>query len=207
MGMVANFDGRRISDLLEVEIIRRYPAGEDGTCFLLADGRILKVTASQQEAAVMLAVMQAQDEAGGHPCVPAVHGVYWDRQGDGRVIYAILRDEMPNISVDNDRLEDFILALEDVCWGWLDQDGPLIHQAVEEWQGPELTDLLDGLEWIEERTGIRVNDIKYDNLGLTREGKAGMRDMGRAEVPPHLLERVQDLDFESLSHRSVTPMM
>jgi hypothetical protein len=199
-------DGEEIAARLDVEIFIDVDRGDDGKVFLLEDGRILKVTSSKQEAALALAMHEAQARGEGFPGLPKIDGVYWFKsqiEVQGTLYdfenYVLLREDMQDLFFDDEEQEAiWKYCLRHLNWGWSERDQKHIDHALESWDGPQLREVYDGLLWAEQHFGIRILDIRASNLGISPSGMIGMRDLSRGEVPEPRLQRVKSLDFERM---------
>lgn len=175
----------------------------EGRVYFLEDGAVMKVTASEAEAAVALAIMDAPKRVLSHPAVPAIHDVRWFPYAleipGGQIVelrkYAIVREDFPDIDfaefdLDESHEELWTLALSHLEYGWRERKQEHVDEALRLWapHGCHVEQILDGLQWLETTTGIRVWDVRPRNVGVSPANRIGMRDLGRAEVPPHLLE-------------------
>ena len=187
-------------------------SGDDGTVYLLDDGRVIKVTANGNEAALALALQDLQREGRSHPGVPRIDAVYWQvRQVDLSAFGLSAREELTSYAILRESLDDrpqedderhalWTLALSHLNWGWTHGDARHIAHAQQLWkgEGDEIDQVLASLEWIRSSTGVQVRDIRASNLGVSEDGHTGVRDLGRSEVPEHLLERVRQRGFPQL---------
>ena len=201
--------GYSVADVLGVEIREEYGDGEDGSVFLLDDGRVMKVTWSATEAAICLGLMEAQETHGCHPAVPWVSLVAMHETEecvplpDGTTRrhairrYVVIRDDMPDPRMPYDRQGGWRLDLDSIAlWaseGWLGDPPELVSP-------PRLREdalsVAASLQWIEAVTGALVTDLHDGNVGRTPAGGVGMRDLGRADgVRQDLMDRVRAGDL------------
>jgi hypothetical protein len=91
--------------------------------------------------------------------------------------------------------ELWVPFVRDLRAAWLTRDAACIKRALGAFEpyGPLLRETLDGLEWLEARLGVRLSDIKAENLGIGSSGRMGMRDLGRCAVPAELLAGLKSL--------------
>lgn len=183
--------------------------GDEGTVHFLEDGRVLKLTSSKSEAALCMALLEAQETGMSHPCLPRIDSLHWfevevdlSPMVEGPVSldrYAIVRESFEDHFHDEVQSASFSMALAYVqrwvCQG--DEDD--VTRALTVWkEGSEVSDIVDGLRWLRERAHIVLGDVRPSNVGVSRSGRSGMRDLGRAEVPQRLLDRVLTRDMPAL---------
>jgi len=173
----------------------------EGRVYFLEDGSVLKVTASEAEAAVSLSLMEAQQRGVMHPAVPVIHDVRWfpyplELPGGQTVEmrkYVIVREDFADYDLGQEEEIDTVwkAALIHLEYGWRERKQEHVDEAIRLWQphGDQVEQVLDGLRWLEATTGIRVWDVRPRNVGVSPAGHIGMRDLGRAHAPAHLLER------------------
>jgi hypothetical protein len=176
-------------------------SGDDGTVVFLEDGRVLKLTGNRLEAALCLSLMALQAGGHAHPAVPVIDAVY---AHDGTVElspladavvpyrrYAILRESFDDIYEPSSGPDDY----RRLAAAWASGEARRLRPFREGRHGAQLASVLSGLEWVLENTGFAMRDIRPSNVGESRLGIAGMRDLGRAEVDPALVERLLAADI------------
>jgi hypothetical protein len=114
--------------------------------------------------------------------------------------YAILRENMqdfPGPDFPPEVEDEWDWGLRHLHWGWCERAPEHVAEALRLWEphGPAMEQVLDGLRWIERNTGVRVQDIRPSNVGESESSGVGMRDLGNADIPENLLERVRRRDF------------
>ena len=202
-------DGYGFAERLGLEAWRD-ARGDDGTAYWLEDGRMMKVTSSQGEVAIALALLDAQAAGLSHPSVPRVDDVRWTMADlelpDGTVHpvprFVIVREDFADYRErrdDDDMYAIWAHALRHLDWGLRHGKPEHVAEALRVWEphGEHVRQVLDGLEWIRRTTGARILDVRPSNVGQG-PGGLGMRDLSRGEVPGHLLDRVARLDFARL---------
>lgn len=197
--------GYELAAAMGLTATRHFNDGEDGTVYLLDDGRVLKITDSEPEAAICLRLLDLRIEGKGHPSVPLVDSVTWiedtanepEEDGSRAVYYAILREDFGDVSyVEIDETE-WEAVLGRLNGAWKSGSEEAIRQAMPTWD-PYLslaTELMDGLRWIREHVGATVLDLREPNVGVGGSRQVGMRDLSRARLPGHIVERVFERDF------------
>ena len=207
--LAACTDGYVLAERLGLAALSHH-SGDDGAAYFLEDGRVLKATRSEVEAAVALALLEVQNRAGGHPSVPRIHDLRWiaedvdysdlDPRFGVRTVtrYVIVRDDFADLDFDEGVSRLWKFALEHLSHGWRNKREEHLAEArrLWDWRGDEIRQALDGLRWLEASTGVRVFDIRPSNLGRGPSGAVGMRDLGRGVAPEPLLERVRTLAFD-----------
>ncbi len=198
--MVTCVTGYDLAERLGLEAFH-YERGDDGAAYFLEDGRILKTT-NAQEAAISMAIRDAQAAGYGHPSVPRIYEVFsytdsvdLSAHGGGIVDhrgFVILRENLDDIDMQEDLRPLWTYALKHLNHGWAQKEPTHIAEALASWDGPEIQQVLDGLCWVESYTGCRLADIRAPNVGVVSSKPAviGMRDLSRGKVPEHLLQRV-----------------
>jgi hypothetical protein len=202
--------GHEIAAWLGAPVEREYHDGQDSSVYLLADGRILKITDSACEAALCLNLKDIQTKGYTHPSVPTIGSVLWVASPDDpdSFYYIILRDDFTEFDwheVDGEIWSDSLFHVS-TRWRREDYNGALrATTGLLEPYGALARDVLIGLEWILMATGVKVSDIRSQNVGVSPSGRAGLRDLGRClKMPQILMKRVVERDFEQLPREVLT---
>jgi hypothetical protein len=173
--------------------------GHDGTVFFLEDGRVMKLT-NQVEAAVSQAIKNLQASDGLFKEFPIIHDVRRfssEAELNGVTVsltrYAVIKDNVEDYLVSDDSLDDWKEALRHFNFGNSFESPRHIQRAKDVWgtRGQEINRLSEGLARLEEQLGIKIFDIKADNIGQTSTGHICIKDLSQAEVPNYLLEMVK----------------
>ena len=202
------FDTTEVADLLGVVQAGHRLLGTEGCVWPLTDGRVLKLTTSPDEAAVCLAMREASC---GHASLPRIDAVHWVPFG-GRfsrdlVLYAVLREDMPEVAVPPDLKGAWEADFDLFQQGWNRDDPVRLERGLASWEphGPELRELRDALRWMQASLGITLRDLAIDNVGRCPGRGVAPRDFGVADLPSALLDRVARLDFDVLPGLAHTP--
>ncbi|AOG02797.1 hypothetical protein [Bosea sp. RAC05] len=199
--MIRTHESDAIAQRLGLEIMCDLGSGDDGSAYLLEDGRVLKLTGSMTEAAISYAFSL---RAKLHPAFPAIHEVHWFKssveiQGTQRefVRYAILREEIAEVLEDPSRgeIELWRRASSMFGQGWQNNQFPLIDQAIAMWPGRGLLGLYSGLLWARVHLGFDIGDVRGSNIGRRADGSLVLRDFGRAVLPEAVLACARTLEF------------
>lgn len=206
--------GYELANSMGLRVVRTHH-GDEGSVYVLDDGRVLKITSSGTEAAIALQLLDAQAAGSGHPSVPAIDRVLWINDTDSQDLtdegygpfpwFVVIREDFADFPVPQSMSERWDASLMRLQ-GALDMDDrDRMRQVIA--QGESMADRLrevaDGLVWTLEMTGFSMMDIRPINLGIGRAGALGLRDLGRADVaygrPKRALmamDRVRRLDFD-----------
>lgn len=188
-------------DLIGLRAVGGPQDGTQGRIWLLEGGRVLKLTTSPDEAAAALAILDAPSP---HPSLARVDAVHWVPYGTtfsrDRVIYAVLREEMPAVAVPPHLETEWLSAFDAFRRGWERGSASALSQGLERWRphGTELDELLDCLGWMRDTLGIRLLDLQPGNVGRLPGRGVAPRDLGVGDFPETHLDRVRDLRFEPL---------
>lgn len=179
--------------------------GDDGTAFLLGDGRVLRRTTSMREVAIALKLQEIQNKSLIIPGLPKIHEVFWmlekitlgDICKEVKRAY-IIREEMADIDA-------CILAKNPSTWkgslkcfnlGWSHNNLEYIDAAITE--QPVLESLLETLVMTRNYLDITIVDLgRTSNLGLL-DDRLGIRDFSRAHVPMDSLDHVEKWNFKEV---------
>lgn len=196
-------DVAEIAKRLEVRISKELGSGDDGTAWLLTNGRVLRKTFSRREVAVAFALRSLQDIGEGHPAFPRIDGVWWTPSTveiNGTIHdthnYFLIREEMEDVDLprDDSASAAFAAAVGLLNIGWKSNRPDIVARAVAA-EG-RLQSVAEGLVWAKEELDVKVLDVgRVSNLG--RVGfRIGIRDFSRAEVPDKLMRRISSHHFD-----------
>lgn len=197
--------GFDLAEALGLRATRVFEDGEEGSVYLLEDGRVLKITDSPTEAAIGLRLMELQDEGVSHPSVPRIDAVMWvedvdnepETDGSRETYYAVIREDFADVSYVEIDEHEWRRDLYRFHSAWKTGRREAILRALPEHEpcrSPAL-ELLEGLDWVAGHLGIRLRDVQASNVGVGGAGRVGLRDLGRADHPHGFLDRVKALDF------------
>jgi hypothetical protein len=188
------YDGKALGRLFGDEG-RFLSEGDDGEVYAVGLDRVAKITWSAEEAAIALALADAADEGAFHPSVPVVDEVVEIGEApNGLRAYAILREDFRDFEPEAADRNAWLEALQILDRGWENGWPQDIKWAKEHWKGPEIRQVIEGLQWLLDDFGVRVMDVKPLNVGVSPVGAVGMRDLGSANVPDKLLARLDRLE-------------
>lgn len=168
---------------LGLSLARYIDAGSHGCVYLLDDGRILKVTASEGEAARSLLLMEAQSEGRGCPGFPRIDRVVAMRptsdDGGETACFGIVREEAADLPTGWKGGNDLPL--------WMMALG-MLGEARRD--GRELADLgpaahckahvakaYDAIAWAASTLGFAIDDVRTSNFGMAGD-RFVIRDFG-----------------------------
>lgn len=189
---------------LGVTIERELGQGDDGTAYLLTNGRVLRKTHSRQEIAIAQALMQ---QSAPHPAFPTIYGVWrqlsfieYNGQRFDTVNLYLIRDEMAHVPIEQFGIDidDWKAALRTLNHGWNRDDAQCLALAAK--QHETIGQIYEALMWAREALGVKIADIgRISNTGWIN-GRIGIRDFSRAVVPDSMLDAVNAGQFPSLPH-------
>ncbi|GJD91596.1 hypothetical protein BHAOGJBA_5144 [Methylobacterium hispanicum] len=175
--------GTEVAARLGLTLAGYIDAGSNGSVNLLDDGRILKVTGSEGEAARSLLLMEAQTEGRACPGFPRIDRVVaiceTSDAGDEMTYFGIVREEaadLPNGWTGGNDLALWMMALG--MLGDARRDGREIADL-----GPashckaHLAEAYDAIAWAASTLGFAINDVRTSNFGVVG-GRFVIRDFG-----------------------------
>lgn len=179
---------------IDVEVCADLGAGADGVVYLLEDGGCLKLTRSTTEAIV--ANMLAERWKAGNPIpgFPRFRGGFAIDGIDGAKLHVVVREAAETAYPDpteDELAEEKVLrqCLRYIDHAWeigLDREENryLYAVALAEWgsRKPALSGLVEGLRTLRDELGVSVQDLHYDNFGVTDSGELCVRDLSRSEM-------------------------
>lgn len=197
----------------------QFEGGSAGAIHAIEGGQVMKLTNNVMDAAVCLAIKEAQDRGGFHPAIPRMHDVRWMSytleidaptvDGKDRIVvedstsFVIVRDAADD--VEGQLIPEALQGLwsevvRHIRVGWEECCSRSLDEAKRLWMpyGRDVEQIVDGLEWLRRETGVKLLDIRLSNLGETFYNTVGLRDFGCAEVPEDLLKRVKAREFEAV---------
>ena len=194
------------ADIIAVEhgirIKRPLGFGDDGSVFLLEDGRVMKLTTSRDEA--VLCTHLAMDRTAYWP-LPTVHAVSWHAapgvHGD---CWVVIREDVPDLWQSADTFSDDACMAKAEAWdaahhryysgetGWPDDGHRAAQACIEDWAayGTEMGLLMEALSFVGERLGVAIQDWRTTNVGRSADGRVVMRDLSRCVLPTWMYDAV-----------------
>ena len=172
-----------MAERLGLSLARHIGGASSGCVHLLEDGRVLKVTASEGEAARALLLMEAQPEGLGCPGFPRIDRVVAMRtasgSGDGMPCFAIVREaaaDLGNGWTGGNDLLHWTMALGMLGEArrdgrGIDDLGPAAHCAA------HVEDAYDAIAWAARTLGFAIDDVRTSNFGIAG-GRFVIRDFG-----------------------------
>lgn len=195
----------KIAKALQTSVTSCLGRGDDGTVFLLSDGRVLRKTTSDQEIAIALQLLELQDRNLLIPGMPLIDDVFWVEDhicinGESHPFKSryIIRSAMDDIDI----LE---IASKPSTWpgslkcfnlGWTHNNQDYIDAAIDE--QPILRDVYETLIFFKTSFDIKILDLgRSSNFGMIGL-RLGIRDFSRAQVLTNLIERAQECGFKRI---------
>jgi len=189
--------GDVVGEALGCPLPYRLHSGDNGSVFELSDGSVIKLTRRIEEAA-LAQVARDGDVPEWSEITPAIHGVYELRDENGHPVYVIRREDAFDVLRDDDEVEEWIDAWEDVRWTVEGRD-----------QAPVLSDDDGPFSEIQGRAaralkvGFHLRDLTLENLGYGARGLV-IRDFGECSLPTSLSHR-RNVTFDGLPDHVPVP--
>lgn len=190
-------DGYKLAQSLGVQAFHM-ETGAQGCVYFLEDGRIMKIC-QRDEAALAAAVLETQFHHPGVPRIDAVFQVLNEIEIDTTLgaktfpmqTYCIIRESFDDVFFECEK-EQCLNTWEIAVWRLADQWEAATPQNLNECRDEHVSirQIGEGLFALKEAFDIRVVDIRPSNIGVSREGYFGMRDLGRFYGEPEALERL-----------------
>lgn len=205
--------GDDIASRLGLSVVRCLSQnGADGHVWLLDDGRVMKASWSEDDAAAALALMQACDDGFLHPAIPRVDDLFlhMDPRDPRNPIYVIVREDIDDLDLSTipgqPSERDWRESLVHVnCLASDSQKPNALKHALETGQlagrpySEPLQELAEALVYFGEVVGVRVVDISDRNVGVLADGTITVRDWGICKsVPDWAFRAVKQLNLEPL---------
>ena len=179
-------------------------SGDNGTVYFCDNGPVVKITRVLKEAIICQQLIILQNKGLANQYFPEIYNLKKFEQGlttkdvfHGYKSYVIVREGFDDIFFDDDKNEsDLRRALSYISYGWNVNKPEMIKEAYRIYCHDDniLNDIVKGLKWFYELTGIKIGDIRLSNIGVSKSGKFGMRDLGIAYIPDHLINSFNEKD-------------
>jgi hypothetical protein len=193
--------GYEIAEALDLEAMCDLGSGSEGTAFALADGSVLKVTVSANEAALAFLLMEGELE--GHGLFPRIVDVRRVPHVD-QDVFAIVREEISGLK-DGEPDERVIAIHED----WLTAKGTVVRglpmtraatDAILAGPVPRLLEFVERAGRLKAAGQLAPEDVNLDSVGFGTDGSVVFRDFGRfglrdAAQAGRALDRIPAVDL------------
>jgi len=157
-------------------------ANENGSVFELTDGSVVKLTRKREEAA-LAEVARSAEVPEWSEIAPAIHAVYEMRDDNGDPVFVIHREQVFDVTREDDDVEEWMDAWEDIRWTF---EGCERAAEVSDDEGPFSLFQVQAAKATNK--GFRLWDITLENLGYGEHGMV-IRDFGECSLPPSLSDR------------------
>lgn len=177
--------GYRAAEALGLEVLAVLGAGLDGMAFALEDGDVLKITRSEDEAA-LAALMADGALPGGNEVLAEIRMVAEIETSGERRLFAIVKEEIADVfedPSDEERLHaipEWKAAFSMLVSGFMLESEDRIECGIA-WADPERPDLrkfADAIKALAGRHGVMPGDLACSNVGIGKGGELRVRDWG-----------------------------
>lgn len=186
-------DGERaMLDALNIDAVSLLGRGSEGPVFCLRDGGVVKLTRSEDEAAIAHFLAGSTVEIPGAPRFSNVLSTL--HPDDAEPVYALFRSDIPDLEPDFGSVIDIL----DELYEALPRQGPVNDDAVscviascpDNWR-VDIVELAETVRGFRDHGVVLADWFHVDNLGRDEHGRIGVRDLGFAFVPYQMLRTLR----------------